>query len=57
MKVEEANVFIVTLLEDFDKKHDNPDNKNSLHEEKLQPDIEPKKDNKKQSDIIKNQLK
>ncbi|CAG8820547.1 6322_t:CDS:1, partial [Racocetra persica] len=47
-KMKEAKMFIVTLLKDFDKKeHNDPDNKNPPHEEKLQPDIEPKKDNRK----------
>ncbi|CAG8488041.1 4637_t:CDS:2, partial [Racocetra persica] len=47
-KVEEVEVFVVTLLEDLDKKeHDNPDNKNPPHKEKFRLDIEPKKDNGK----------
>ncbi|CAG8798169.1 2542_t:CDS:1, partial [Racocetra fulgida] len=47
-KVEEVEVSMVILLEDFDKKeHDNPDNKNPPHEEKFQPDIEPKRGNGK----------
>ncbi|CAG8843341.1 36456_t:CDS:1, partial [Racocetra persica] len=41
-KVEEVKVFVVGLLEDLDEKeHDNPDNKNPPHEEKLQPNTEP----------------
>ncbi|CAG8841490.1 11803_t:CDS:1, partial [Racocetra persica] len=45
-KVEEVEVFVVGLSENLDKKeHDNLDNKNPPHEEKLQPetDIEGKR--------------
>ncbi|CAG8613238.1 2927_t:CDS:2, partial [Racocetra fulgida] len=41
-KVKEVKMFVVSLLEDLDKKkHDNFDNKNPPHKEKFQPTTDP----------------